>query len=68
VLRLIARMILKLRKRPEYLGFLRMVVADSPQFPWIAEEFAAVMSLKPGSSRAAAPVQHQPKGTSSSTS
>jgi TetR/AcrR family transcriptional regulator of autoinduction and epiphytic fitness len=32
VLRLIARMILELHKRPEYLGFLRMVVADSRQF------------------------------------
>ena len=43
VLRLVARMIMDLHKRPEYLGFLRMVVADSRQFPWIAEEFAAVM-------------------------
>src|ERR1700681_62230 len=43
VLRLIARMILKLHKNPGYLGFLRMVVADARQFPWIAEEFAAVM-------------------------
>lgn len=43
VLRLIARVILELHKNPEYLGFLRMVVADSRQFPWIAEEFAAVM-------------------------
>ncbi|MFI4994890.1 MAG: TetR/AcrR family transcriptional regulator [Hyphomicrobiales bacterium] len=43
VLRLIARIILDLHKHPEYLGFLRMVVADSRQFPWIAEEFAAVM-------------------------
>lgn len=43
VLRLIARVILDLHKNPEYLGFLRMVVADSRQFPWIAEEFAAVM-------------------------
>ncbi len=43
VLRLVARMILDLHKRPEYLGFLRMVVADSRQFPWIAEEFATVM-------------------------
>jgi TetR/AcrR family transcriptional regulator of autoinduction and epiphytic fitness len=43
VLRLIARMILGLHQNPEYLGFLRMVVADSRQFPWIAEEFAAVM-------------------------
>ena len=43
VLRVVARMILELHKHPEYLGFLRMVVADSRQFPWIAEEFAAVM-------------------------
>src|SRR5690349_14053221 len=43
VLRLVARMILEIHKRPEYLGFLRMVVADSRQFPWVAEEFAAVM-------------------------
>lgn len=43
VLRLIARMILELHKNPEYLGFLRMVIADSRQFPWIADEFAAVM-------------------------
>jgi TetR/AcrR family transcriptional regulator, regulator of autoinduction and epiphytic fitness len=43
VLGLVARMILELHKRPEYLGFLRMVVADSRQFPWIAEELAAVM-------------------------
>jgi TetR/AcrR family transcriptional regulator, regulator of autoinduction and epiphytic fitness len=43
VLRLVARMILGLHRNPEYLGFLRMVVADSRQFPWIAEEFAAVM-------------------------
>ena len=43
VLRVIARIILDLHKNPEYLGFLRMVVADNRQFPWIAEEFAAVM-------------------------
>src|SRR5271166_7001562 len=43
VLRLVARMILELNGQPEYLGFLRMVVADARQFPWIAEEFAAVM-------------------------
>lgn len=43
VLRLVARTILELYGRPEYLGFLRMVVADSRQFPWIAEELAAVM-------------------------
>lgn len=43
VLRLVARMILELHKNGEYVGFLRMVVADSRQFPWIAGEFAAVM-------------------------
>ena len=43
VLRLIARVILDLHKHPEYLGFLRMVVADSRQFPWIAAEFATVL-------------------------
>ena len=43
VLHLVARMILDLHKNPEYLGFLRMVVADSRQFPWIAGELAAVM-------------------------
>ena len=43
MLHVIARMILDLHKHPEYLGFLRMVIADSRQFPWIAKEFAAVM-------------------------
>jgi TetR/AcrR family transcriptional regulator of autoinduction and epiphytic fitness len=43
VLRLIAQAILALHRRPGYLGFFRMVVADSRQFPWIAEAFAAVM-------------------------
>ncbi len=43
VLRLIARVIVDLHRNPEYLGFLRMVVADARQFPWIAQEFAAVM-------------------------
>jgi TetR/AcrR family transcriptional regulator of autoinduction and epiphytic fitness len=43
VLRQAARMILELHKHPEYLGFLRMVVTESRQFPWIAAEFATVM-------------------------
>jgi AcrR family transcriptional regulator len=43
VLRLVARAILGLHKQPGYLGFLRMLVANSRQFPWIAEAFAAVM-------------------------
>jgi AcrR family transcriptional regulator len=33
VLRLVAQMILDLHKHPEYPGVLRMVVADSRQFP-----------------------------------
>jgi AcrR family transcriptional regulator len=43
VLRQIASAILNLHKQPGYLGFLRMVVADYRQFPWIAESFAAIM-------------------------
>jgi AcrR family transcriptional regulator len=43
VLPLVARLILELHRKSEYLGTLRMVVADSRQFPWIAAEFAAVM-------------------------
>jgi AcrR family transcriptional regulator len=56
VLRLVAGMILDLHGHPEYLGFLRMVVADSRQFPWIAEEFAAVMD--PQTERLARYVAH----------
>jgi AcrR family transcriptional regulator len=48
VLRLLAKVIVDLHKNPEYLGFLRMVVADSRQFPWIAKEFAAVMDPQTG--------------------
>jgi AcrR family transcriptional regulator len=43
VLRRAARIILNLHRQPEYVGFLRMVVADSRQFPWIAKAFAAAM-------------------------
>ncbi|SDW54413.1 TetR/AcrR family transcriptional regulator [Thiocapsa roseopersicina] len=43
VLRLIAHAILGLHMQPGYLGFLRMLVADARQFPWIAQAFAAVM-------------------------
>jgi len=42
VVRLIARAILDLHGRPRYLGFLRMVAADSRRFPWIGEAFAAI--------------------------
>jgi TetR/AcrR family transcriptional regulator of autoinduction and epiphytic fitness len=48
VLRLVAQAILELHASPEYLGFLRMVVADSRQFPWIAEAFAAVIDPQTG--------------------
>jgi TetR/AcrR family transcriptional regulator of autoinduction and epiphytic fitness len=43
VLRLVGQQILELHKYPQYLGFLRMVAADSRLFPWIADAFAAVM-------------------------
>src|ERR1700730_15623253 len=43
VLRLVGQQILELHKYPQYLGFLLMVAADSRQFPWIADAFAAVM-------------------------
>src|SRR3954451_8076967 len=43
VLRTVVRMTLELHEKRDYIGFLRMVVADSRQFPWIAEAFAAVM-------------------------
>jgi AcrR family transcriptional regulator len=43
VLPLIGRAILQLHKRPGYLGFFRIAVAESVQFPWIADAFAAVM-------------------------
>ena len=42
VLRRVACMILELHKHPDYLGFLRMVVAELAPISLIAEEFAAV--------------------------
>lgn len=42
-LHIVAKMIIELHKNPEYYGFLRMVAADSRQFPWTAAESAAVM-------------------------
>ena len=53
VLRLVAQRSWTLHKYPEYLGFLRMVVADSRQFPWIAEAFAAVMDPANGAAHRA---------------
>ena len=46
VLRLVAKTLLELHKNPDYVGFLRMVIANSREHPWIAEEFAAVMDLQ----------------------
>jgi len=43
VLRLVAQAILELHRNSEYVGFLRMVLADHRQFPWIAKAFAAIM-------------------------
>ena len=43
VLRLISRAIFDVHGRPGYLGFLRMVAADSRRFRWIGEAFAAIM-------------------------
>ena len=43
VLRVVACVIADLHRKPDYLGFFRMAVAERRQFPWIAEEFAAVM-------------------------
>jgi AcrR family transcriptional regulator len=57
VLRLIARVIVDLHKNPDYLGFLRMVVADSRQFPWIAKQFASVM--EPQTERLIRYIAHQ---------
>jgi hypothetical protein len=38
----VLRLVVGSSQAPRTPGFLRMVVADSRQFPWIAEEFAAV--------------------------
>jgi len=43
VLLLIARGILEFLQRPGYFGLVRMVVADSRRFPWVAEAFAALV-------------------------
>jgi TetR/AcrR family transcriptional regulator, regulator of autoinduction and epiphytic fitness len=46
VLRLVARMILELHKPWNTSGFLRMVVADSRQFPWMPRSSPPSWSLK----------------------
>jgi len=44
VLRLIARGVLAFQAPAEFVGLLRMTVADSRQFPWIATAFDSVLS------------------------
>ncbi len=44
VLRLIARAVLDFQVPPEYVGLVRMTVADARQFPWIAAAFDSVLS------------------------
>ncbi len=45
VLRLAARAVLAFQAPPEYVGLVRMTVADARQFPWIATAFDSI--LKP---------------------
>jgi AcrR family transcriptional regulator len=59
VLRLIAQALVTLHKRPEYLGFFRIAMSDSGQFPWIGEAFAAV--IEPGLERLARYLAHLTK-------
>ena len=43
VLGLMAKAVLAFQAPPEFVGLVRMAVADARQFPWIANEFAAVL-------------------------
>jgi AcrR family transcriptional regulator len=43
VLRLIARAVLDFQAPPEYVGLVRMTVADARQFPWIAAAFESLL-------------------------
>jgi len=52
VLRLVARMILELNGQPEYLGFLRMVVADARQFPGLPRSSPPSWTPRPSALRA----------------
>jgi len=45
VLRLIARAVLAFQAPAEYVGLLRMIIADARQFPWITTAFDSI--LKP---------------------
>ena len=56
VLRLIARAVLTFQTPTEFVGLLRMTVADARQFPWIATAFDSV--LKPYLDRFACYLAH----------
>ena len=43
VLRLMARAVMAFQAPLEFVGLVRMAVADARQFPWIASEFASVL-------------------------
>ncbi len=43
VLRLIARSVLDFQSPPEYVGLVRMIIADARQFPWIAVAFESLL-------------------------
>lgn len=43
VLRLMAKAVLDFQVPDEFVGLVRMAVADARQFPWIANEFASVL-------------------------
>lgn len=56
VLHLIARAVLTFQSPPEFVGLLRMTIADARQFPWIVTAFDAV--LKPYLDRFARYLSH----------
>lgn len=43
VLHLIARAIFIFQSSPQFIGLIRMAIADARQFPWIAKAFASVL-------------------------
>jgi len=43
VLRLTAKAVLTFQSSPQFIGLIRMAIADARQFPWIANEFASIL-------------------------
>lgn len=43
VLPLVAKAVLEFQASPQFIGLVRMAVADARQFPWIANAFASVL-------------------------